>query len=135
MEEHDRERTTMDEGGLAEGADATVRQQEDAAAAEAAEIGGPTPDYDTDEASRPLYESGEGEAEGFEGAERQLRETAENFDETPSPRRSAFTPEVESDRSDAVYSEPDEEDVTEVRSDPREGPDDPGEGTDIAPDR
>lgn len=38
-------------------------------------------------------------------------------------------------RSTAVYGEPDQVDVTEVVSDPNEGPDDPGQGPGVAFDR
>jgi hypothetical protein len=60
--------------------------EEAAAAAEAANIGGPVSDYAgiTDEvateAERPLVEAGEGEAEGQEQAEHDLREAAEPSD-------------------------------------------------------
>jgi hypothetical protein len=115
--------------------DRKVRREEDAAAAEAASIGGPSPDYETDEAERPLEEAGEGEAEGFEEAERELREAAEHGDNLVSPETDAFTPEEESDRSTAAYGEPDEVDPTEVVRDPREEDDDPGAGPGLAPDR
>ncbi len=81
-----------------------------------------------------VEEAGGGEAEGFEQAERELRENAEHGDLGHSPRHDAFPPEPESDRSTAVYGEPDEVDPTEVVADP-ELEDDPGRGTDIAPDR
>ncbi|MBN1529965.1 MAG: hypothetical protein JW895_12955 [Thermoleophilaceae bacterium] len=85
-----------------------VEDQEDAAAAEAARIGGPGPDYETDEAHRPLEESGEGEAEGFEEAERELIEHATHEEQGGNPLHDAFTPEQESDRSTAEYGEADE---------------------------
>ena len=84
---------------------------------------------------QPLEEAGQGEAEGFEQAEQELIEHAEHRENRLDPETDAFSPEEESDRSTAVYGEPDEVDPTEVRRDPREGPDDPGAGTDIAPDR
>ena len=87
------------------------------------------------EERRPVEESGGGEAEGFEQAEAELVEQAENFDEHRSPRRDAFEPEEESDRSTASYSEPDEVDPTEVTSDPGEEEDDPGAGPGLAPER
>ena len=46
-------------------------REEAAAAEEAARIGGPAPDYEGDEESRPVEESGGGEAEGFEQSERE----------------------------------------------------------------
>ncbi len=57
-------------------------EEEAAAAAEAANIGGPVSDYEgpagepATEAERPLAEAGEGEAEGQEQAEAELREAA-----------------------------------------------------------
>lgn len=119
----------------AEADDPDVRREERAAAAEAGSIGGAGPDYDADEAQRPLVEAGEGEAEGFEEAEAELREAAEHGESRVSPETDAFTPEEEADRASAAYGEPDEVDPTEVVRDPREGDDDPGAGPGIAPDR
>jgi hypothetical protein len=116
-------------------ADDLVRQQEDAAAAEAARIGGPAPDYGTDEEDRPLEESGQGVAEGFEDAERELIEHATHAEQGFRPQDNAFTPEVESDRATGEYAEPDEVDPTEVVRDPEARPDDPGEGPGIADER
>jgi hypothetical protein len=111
------------------------RQQEDAAAAEASRIGGPAPQREDDEASRPVEEAGGGVAEGFEEAELELEEEASHAENRRSPEVDAFTPEDEGDRSTTEYGEPDEVDPTEVVRDPREGPDDPGEGPGIAADR
>ncbi len=116
-------------------ADPAVRREEEAAAAESGQIGGPGPPTEGDEATRPLEEAGQGESEGFEQSERELVQHATHEEDRVSPRRDAFTPEEESDESSAVYGEPDEVDPTEVTSDPGEGPDDPGEGPGIAPDR
>ena len=92
--------------------DAFVDDEEAAAAAEAAGIGGRRPDYDvdddSDEASRPLEEAGEGESEGFELAEHDLIEEASHGEEGRSPETDAFTPEVESDEADSVYGEADD---------------------------
>jgi hypothetical protein len=115
--------------------DPEVLREERAAGAEAARIGGARPNYETDEAHRPLAEAGEGEAEGFEESEAALREAAEHGEGGVSPETDAFTPEEESDRATSVYGEPDEVDPTEVVRDPREGDDDPGAGPGIAPDR
>jgi hypothetical protein len=112
-----------------------VEEEEDAAAAEAAGIGGKRPDYHVDEAHRALEESGEGEAEGFELAEQDLIEEASHGDEGRSPEADAFAGEVESDEAGAVYGEADEVDPTEVVSDPREDDDDPGAGPGLAADR
>jgi hypothetical protein len=59
------------------------REQEevDAAAAEAARIGGVAGDEDLDPAERPVIEGGGGEAEGFELAEQQLIEHASHGDQ------------------------------------------------------
>jgi hypothetical protein len=112
-----------------------VEDEEDAAAAEAARIGGARPEYHVDEAHRALEESGEGEAEGFELAEEDLIEEASHGNEGRSPEADAFTPEVESDEAGSVYGEVDEVDPTEVVSDPREDDDDPGAGPGLAADR
>jgi hypothetical protein len=112
-----------------------VQHEEELAALEAAGIGGDRPDYEGDEAERAVEEGGGGEAEGFEEAERELIEAASHGENRHDPTTEAFTPEEESDRSTAVYGEPDEEDVTEVVEDPREGPDDPGAGPGVAADR
>jgi hypothetical protein len=119
--------------------DPLVSDEERAAAAEAAGIGGRRPDYDidddSDESTRPLEEAGEGESEGFELAEHDLIEEASHGEEGRSPELDAFEPEVESDEADSVYGEPDEVDPTEVVRDPREGEDDPGAGPGVAADR
>lgn len=95
--------------------DPLVSEEELAAAAEAARIGGPRPDYDIDddhkdESWRPLEEAGQGEAEGFELAEHDLIEEASHGEEARSPELDAFAPEAESDEATAVYGEPDEVD-------------------------
>lgn len=133
-ERPDGERTSMDrESPAAE--DDLVRREERAAAAEAGAVGGPAPEPEGDEASRPVEEAGGGEAEGFEQSERELREEASHGEGKWSPAADAFTPEAETDRAPATYSEPDEIDPMEVTSDPDEGPDDPGQGPGIAPER
>ncbi len=91
-------------------------RQEWEAAAEAAAIGGRGPDVGgadpeerVDEALRPVYEAGGGEAEGFELAERDLVRNATHDDGEGYPERDAFSPENETDRSTAEYGEADEE--------------------------
>ena len=116
-------------------ADALAEEEAAAAAAEAAAIGGPVQDGDLDPAERPLVEAGEGVAEGFEQAEDELIRNASHEDLAVPPTEAAFTPEEESDRSTAIYGEPDEIDPTEVVADPSEGDDDPGAGPGLAPDR
>ena len=82
-------------------------REAEAAAAEAAAIGGPNPDPDLDPELRAVYEGGGGEAEGFELAEDELIRNATHEDAGGEPISDAFTPEEESDRSTAVYGEPD----------------------------
>jgi hypothetical protein len=95
-----------------------VAAEEAAAAREAAGIGGPRlDDAHGDEAMEPVYEAGGGEAEGFEAAEDALIENATHGDGRADPIGDAFTPEVESDESTAVYGQPDEELVSEVDED------------------
>src|SRR3954454_6839169 len=60
------------------------------------------------EERRPLEEAGQGEAEGFEQSEQELIDAAEHGDGAGDPEVDAFTPEAESDRSDAAYGEADE---------------------------
>jgi hypothetical protein len=115
--------------------DPLVIEQEQAAAAEAAHIGGDVADDGVPEEQRPVREAGGGEAEGFEMAEEALIDKAQNFGEpghNPAPR--GFSDEAEPDPS--IHGEPDEEDVSEKVRDPRAGTDDdPGEGPGIAAER
>jgi hypothetical protein len=82
------------------------RAEEDAAAAEAANIGGPVSDYagpedlPADEAERPLAEAGEGESEGQEQAERDLVDAAAG-DEAPTAEERAPGVQVEEEPSKA----------------------------------
>jgi hypothetical protein len=73
--------------------DDAVEREAEAAGREAAGIGGPKPRTDADEAHRPLEESGEGEAEGFELAERDLEEHATHGDPGVDPTTQAGRPE------------------------------------------
>jgi hypothetical protein len=57
------------------------QEETDAAAAEAAKIGGVAGDEDLDPALRPVVEGGGGEAEGFEQAEEALVEHASHGDQ------------------------------------------------------
>ena len=114
--------------------DPLVRRQERAAAAESGQIGGPAPETEGDEASRPLEEAGEGVAEGFEQSERELVEQASHGEDRWDPESDATEAEAERDPA-ASYGEPDEVDPTEVVRDPKEGADDPGRGPGLAPDR
>jgi hypothetical protein len=86
--------------------DPIADEEAEAAAAEAAEIGGPAPDDLVDDpAQRPLVEGGEGEAEGFELAEEELIDNASHGDQKGFPDRDAPPPE---EPSDAEYGEPDQ---------------------------
>jgi hypothetical protein len=122
--------------------DPLVRQEEDAAAAEAGSIGGRAPEYEdeegdeVDEETRPLIESGEGVEEGFETAESDLREAASHGENRYDPKQNSFGDEESAGEGDAVSGEPDEIDVTETVRDPEAGPgEDPGEGPGISHDR
>jgi hypothetical protein len=87
--------------------DPIAEEEADAAAVEAAEIGGQAPDDPgVDPAERPLVESGEGEAEGFELAEAELIDNAEHGDEKRFPDRDVGHPE---EPTDAAFGEPDQE--------------------------
>ena len=93
--------------------DPDVAEQERAAAAEAARIGGVVPPVSDDPAMEPLYEAGEGEEEGWELAEAELIENAAHGDGHGDPLLDAFSPEPEVDRATVVYGESDEIPPTE----------------------
>ena len=85
--------------------EAFVEEEEAEAAEEAGAIGG-TRDPDTDDpAQQPLIDAGEGEAEGFELAERDLEDIAEHGDEHRFPDGMS---ETEEPQEHAEYGEPDE---------------------------
>jgi hypothetical protein len=67
------------------------------------------PDPRHDEAMRPVYEAGGGEAEGFEESEAELIEHAESTSGEGIPRLEEEWDEVEEEPDPATYSEPDEE--------------------------
>lgn len=64
-----------------------VTEEAEAAAAEAARIGGKAPTESDDPAQQPLIESGQGESEGFELAEKRLQDIASHGDERSFPDR------------------------------------------------
>jgi hypothetical protein len=64
-----------------------IEEEAEAAAAEAGEIGGEVPRDTDDPAQQPLIESGEGESEGFELAEKALEDNASHGDEHRFPDR------------------------------------------------
>lgn len=84
---------------------ALLHDEEEAAAAEAGEIGGFAPQDSEDPAEQPLAEAGEGESEGFELAEERLEDIASHGDMHRFPDRDALPPE---DREDAARGEADE---------------------------
>ncbi|HEX2161785.1 MAG TPA: hypothetical protein VHF88_08195 [Thermoleophilaceae bacterium] len=73
--------------------DPLVDEQAEAAAREAAEIGGPDPTPGVDPAERPRVEGGGGYAEGFEQAEEQLQRNASHEDRGADPIGDAGTDE------------------------------------------
>jgi len=64
-----------------------VDEEAAAAAAEAGEVGGVAPVESDDPAQQPLIEAGQGEAEGFELAEKRLVDIASHGDERGFPDR------------------------------------------------
>jgi hypothetical protein len=140
LPESDVERTERVDAGLPamgelETGDDLVAQQESAAAAEAAAIGGVGGSETGDPAMDPVYQAGGGEQEGWEAAEGDLIENATHGEGHGDPARDAITPEVEADRSTAVYGETDRLPSTEVVEDPSTGGDDPGEGPGLGAER
>jgi hypothetical protein len=82
-----------------------VAEEEAEAAAEAGRIGGSIPPDSDDPAQQALIESGQGESEGFELAEKRLEEVASHGDQHRFPDRDV----PGSEEQDADYGEPDEE--------------------------
>jgi hypothetical protein len=62
-----------------------VREEADAAAAEAGHVGGDAPVESDDPAQQPLIEAGQGESEGFELAEQKLVDIASHGDQHRFP--------------------------------------------------
>jgi hypothetical protein len=88
-------------------------EQVEAAAREAAAIGGHAGDEQLDPAQRPLVEGGEGVSEGFELAEEDLIEAAQHGDDMVGAP-SEFTREA-GRAPVGVYGEADHEDSSEIR--------------------
>lgn len=95
------------------GGDALVREEEEAAGGEAAQIGGRSGMEDMDEEQRGPAEHGGGESEGFEQAEELLVEHATHGDPGVDPLANA--PAVEEEKDSSVHGEADEVDSTEKR--------------------
>ncbi len=99
------------------------REQAEAAAAEAAAIGGrvsdePKPlDEELGEAGRPLEEAGQGEAEGFEEAEREFVEHASHGDQHAARRVIRDAPAESEDARAAQSAESDAPRSTELEED------------------
>jgi hypothetical protein len=85
--------------------EARVAEEEAEAAEEAARIGGEVPRESEDPARQPLIEAGQGEAEGFELAEKQLQDNATHGNQRSFPQRDVPLPE---ERGDVEYGEADE---------------------------
>jgi hypothetical protein len=85
--------------------EALAKEEAEAAAAEAAGIGGKVATDSDDPAEQPLIEAGEGEAEGFELAERDLEDIASHGDQHRFPDNVPPPPE---EPSGAEYGEADE---------------------------
>jgi hypothetical protein len=83
-----------------------VNEEAEAAAAEAAEIGGKVQHDSEDPAEQPLIEAGQGEAEGFELAEKDLEDIASHGDEHHFPDNVPSSPE---EPQGSEYGEADEE--------------------------
>lgn len=90
-----------------------VAEEEAAAAAEAAEIGGHTDSQRLPEAERPLAEGGEGVAEGFELAEEQLIQSASHGDKRGHPLGDGFPEEDARSEGLTIYGEADHEKSSE----------------------
>ena len=97
--------------------DETADEEEQAAAAEAAEIGGHTREQGLPEPQRPLAEAGEGEAEGFELAEQGLIESASHGDPAGHPSGDRLPVEDAESEGLAEYGEADHEHVSEDTQD------------------
>ena len=85
--------------------DGLATEEAEAAAAEAADIGGRVARDSKDPAEQPLIEAGEGQAEGFELAERELEDIASHGDQHRFPDSVPTPPE---EPNEATYGEADE---------------------------
>lgn len=96
------------------GDDPDVRDEAEAAANQAAHIGGDVEQQSDDPAFEAVEEGGGGESEGFEQAEEELIEGASHGDPQPDPTQAAFTPEAEADEVTAQDGEADEEEPPDL---------------------
>lgn len=93
--------------------DDLIDEEEAAAAAEAAEIGGHTDSQQLPEAERPLAESGEGVAEGFELSEERLIDSASHGGKHGHPLGDRFPEEDARSEGLTIYGEADHEKASE----------------------
>lgn len=93
--------------------DRRVREEEDAAAAEAGRLGGRSGMEGMDEAKRSAAEHGGGEAEGFEESEKLLEEQATHGGPAVDPLLDA--PQAEEEADPSTHGEADEVDSSEMR--------------------
>ena len=91
-----------------------IEQEEELAGAEAAEIGGVSGMEDFPEEERPLAEGGEGESEGFELAEEELRQRASHEDDHGNPLTDRPDPEEPGGARSDVYGDADDFKSTET---------------------
>ena len=97
--------------------DDVVDEEAEAAAAEAASIGGVTPTDGLPEAERPLAEAGEGVSEGFELSEERLIENASHAESHGHPLGDAMPVEEAGSQDLAEYGEADYEHSSENTED------------------
>jgi len=100
---------------MTEHPDPWEEQEAAAAGREAGAVGGRAGDEDLDPAERPLAQSGEGQAEGFELAEEDLIEAAEHGDSEADPLVDAFSEERDPPDRVAGYGEADHEEPQDGR--------------------
>ncbi len=113
----DRDAGRPGQGSGAAADEGLIHEEEEAAAAEAAGIGGRSGMEGMEEAERSVAEHGGGEAEGFEQAEELLEEHATHGDPAIDPLRDAAAVEEEEDPS--VHGEADEIASSEKRDSSR----------------
>ena len=101
--------------GMRDEYDDLIEDEEEAAATEAAGIGGRSGMEGMDEAQRASAEHGGGEAEGFEEAEELLEEGATHGDPSGDPLEGLLGVEAEDD--EAIHGEADEFESTETEVD------------------
>jgi hypothetical protein len=107
QEAREREQGFAPPGQARERDEDVVRRETEAAAGEAARIGGTAGDEMDDEAARASFEHGGGEAEGFEDAESALIEQAEHG-EGRDPAADEYLVAEEARHQGAGYGEADE---------------------------